>query len=112
MAGPLPGWTGTMRGGPAYCKYFGALLQMKTVPSGDEGEPPSQPVGLILESRARTDVEQSAIPLHDVEADARLQLPQVDRTQVHRARVALAEVVRAVHQAMKVDAVLDAEHMG
>src|SRR5438067_4762583 len=48
---------------------------------------------------------------HDVEADGVLELAQADRAQPHRPSVGLLEVVRAVHQAAEVHAVMEAEHV-
>src|SRR6266542_2517717 len=68
-------------------------------------------MGLFQESCAQVELRQSAISLHDIEPDARVQLAQVDGTQVHRASIALGQVIRAIHEAMKIDAMHDAEHM-
>src|SRR6266542_5364808 len=77
----------------------------------NEIKAPSEPMGLFQESCAQVELRQSAISLHDIEPDARVQLAQVDGTQVHRASIALGQVIRAIHEAMKIDAMHDAEHM-
>src|SRR5438132_4705105 len=79
--------------------------------ASDEIKTPTQPARLLRESCAQVKLQQSSIPLHDIESNAPLQLAQIDRAQVHRASIALGQVVRAVHEAMKIDAVLDAEHV-
>src|SRR5438105_6237022 len=79
--------------------------------ASDEIKTPTQPARLLRESCAQVKLQQSSIPLHDIESNALLQLAQIDGAQVHRASIALGQVIRAVHEAMKIDAVLDAEHV-
>ena len=57
------------------------------------------------------ELEQVAVALVDIEADAVMQLAQIHWTQVERPPVALLQVIRPVHQAFEVDAVQNTEHV-
>src|SRR2546423_9325214 len=98
------------RKGPEHYRIRPVLRQLLRR-ARDEIKPSSQPTGLFQESFTQVELQQPAITLHDIEPDAFVQLAQIDRTQVHRASIALGEVIRAIHEAMKIDAMRDAEHM-
>src|SRR5256885_1110653 len=98
------------RKGPEHYRHRPVLRQLLRR-ARDEIKPSSQPTGLFQESFTQVELQQPAIALHDIEPDAFVQLAQIDRTQVHRASIALGEVIRAIHEAMKIDAMRDAEHM-
>ena len=57
------------------------------------------------------EIQQPPIARYDIEPDALLQLAQIHRTQMRRARIAFGQVIRAVHEAMEIDAMLNAEHV-
>lgn len=81
-----------------------ALLDLQQLP----GEPP----GLIGEPGVLREGTETLVAGGDVEADAVLELAQVNGAELQRPGVALGEVVRAVHQARVEHAVGDAEQMG
>src|SRR5678810_807484 len=65
----------------------------------DPGSARGCPFALRIEAELRADLLQAAVSGRDVELDARVELPQADRTEMERPRVAFLEVVRAVHEA-------------
>jgi hypothetical protein len=69
-------------------------------------EPSGYPVGLPVESRVPEEVEELLVVLHDVEPGCVLELAEAYRAEVHGPGIAFGKMVGAVHETVKVDAVV------
>jgi hypothetical protein len=69
------------------------------------------PSGLIVEPSTACEREQLSIAFVDIESDAVMKLPEIDGTHMQWPAITLIQVIGAVHQAIKENAVLNSEHM-
>src|SRR5437867_9855236 len=71
----------------------------------------TKPVGFVREAISATNPFKRAITFEDVATNTPLQLAQTDRAKMKRATIAFGKVIRAVHQAVKISAVGESEHV-
>src|SRR5262249_7323478 len=55
--------------------------------------------------------EQISVPFVDIEFDAVMKFPKIDRTQMQWPSITLIQVIGTIHQTIKENAVLNSEHM-
>ena len=78
----------------------------------DSREAVGDPLRVVVEADLLIEFQEMTIAVDDVESDAVLELPKADRAQVQGARIAFFQMVGAVHHALEVDAMPQAEHVG
>lgn len=70
-----------------------------------------RPFGVSFEPDAAIELRQLPVTLTRIEAHGSMQLSEFDGADVQWLAVGLFEVVRAVHQAAEMHAMVDPEHM-
>jgi hypothetical protein len=72
---------------------------------------PVEPFGLVCKAQGAIHPLERLVAFERVKPNAPVKLPQADRAEVQRAPIALGQVIGAVHQAMEIDAVRQAEQV-
>jgi len=71
----------------------------------------TKPIGFIGETIGTRDAFEGAVTCDHVEADAPLQLAQTNGTEMQRTTIAFSQVIRAVHEAIEINAMGEPEHV-
>ena len=89
----------------------GSILRQAMKLLFDRAEAVEKPKRLIFPVRGIAEVEQLPVTVCHVERHGIPQFPKADGAKMYWLGIALRQVIRSVHQAVEVNAVLETEHM-
>src|SRR5262249_51031261 len=69
------------------------------------------PLGFISEAHVTAKILQMSVARDGIKPDARIQLVQVNRTQVHGLGIIFDQMIWPIHHTTEVDAMVNAEHV-